>query len=101
MTCVCDAASVSKISARVGIMTLLETSGKHKACPDGNHRRGSAHRAAPARKDSMRTPQKLLLSCSSFHTGLSQRSHQQAPRIGRLSKVQNTNDLKRHRGYVL
>src|SRR5579872_1134282 len=25
MTCVCDAASVSRISARVGMMTLLET----------------------------------------------------------------------------
>src|SRR6266699_1118813 len=38
MTCVCDAASVSKISARVGMITLLETSGKHKACPDDSAR---------------------------------------------------------------
>src|SRR5215472_7891928 len=40
MTCVCDAASRSKISARVGMIPLLETNGKHQACPDGNHRRG-------------------------------------------------------------
>src|SRR5215471_18306365 len=40
MTCVCDAASMSKISARVGMIPLLETNGKHKVCPDGNHRRG-------------------------------------------------------------
>ena len=45
---------------------------------------GSARRAAPPRKDSMRTHKKLLRSCSSFHTGLSQRSHQQAPRIDRF-----------------
>src|SRR5581483_7937578 len=33
MTCVCDASSVSKISARVGIIPLLETSGKHQTPP--------------------------------------------------------------------
>src|SRR5258708_34246890 len=38
MSCVCDAASVSKISARVGMITLLETSGKHQACPDDSAR---------------------------------------------------------------
>ena len=38
MTCVCDVVSVSKISARVGMIIFLETSGKHQACPDDSAR---------------------------------------------------------------